>query len=246
MIGADAVTHCEAFVLDEKEDKWISRGFIAGPFLPNCAPKRMQDGSFIMAGRMADKPGQKPIIPAVAIGDGNNLTKTWKVIPLLPNGELADGTKLKYPESTVFVEKNEITALVRRHGNNFLLFKSSDYGRSWSKPFQHNFMMGGTKLYAGRLSTGQRYLLFNFQTNEYRDVLAIAVSKPGEKIFCKMWKIRDGYSNALKAGPEWSYPCAIEKAGKLYVVYTSEKHHCVMTVIPIASRLLRNRCFFSV
>lgn len=50
-----------------------------------------------------------------------------------------------------------------------------------------------------------------------------------------MWKIRDGVSQTLKSGPEWSYPCAIEFDGKLYVVYTSEKHHCVLTTIPVKS-----------
>jgi hypothetical protein len=50
-----------------------------------------------------------------------------------------------------------------------------------------------------------------------------------------MWKLRDGYSTELKAGPEWSYPCAIEYDGKLRVVHTSEKHHCVLTEIPLKS-----------
>jgi hypothetical protein len=50
-----------------------------------------------------------------------------------------------------------------------------------------------------------------------------------------MWKVRDGYDSALKAGPEWSYPCAVEADRKLYIVYTSEKHHCVLTVIPLES-----------
>jgi hypothetical protein len=71
--GPDLVHDCEAFVLDEKTNAWTSRGFIAGPFLPNCTPQRMTDGSYIMAGRMADQRGRKPTIPAVAISRGEDL-----------------------------------------------------------------------------------------------------------------------------------------------------------------------------
>ena len=78
-------------------------------------------------------------------------------------------------------------------------------------------------------------MLCNLPSNRYRDLLVIAVSRPGEKVFSKMWKLRDGDCQALKSGPEWSYPCAIEYDGKLYVVYTSEKHHCVLTTIPLQS-----------
>ena len=89
---------------------------------------------------------------------------------------------------------------------------------------------------AGTLSTGQHYLLSNTPGRAHsRDLLTIAVTRPGEAVFSKMWKLRDGYAVDLKAGPEWSYPSAIEHGGKLFVVYTSEKHHCALSVIPIAS-----------
>ena len=112
---------------------------------------------------------------------------------------------------------------------------SHDNGRTWSDPCEHNFPMASSKIYAGLLSTGQRYLLCNLPASRRRDLLVVAVSRPGEKAFVKMWKIRDGHAPALKAGPEWSYPCAVEAEGKLYVVCTSEKHHCAMTMIPVES-----------
>jgi hypothetical protein len=95
--------------------------------------------------------------------------------------------------------------------------------------------MGASKIHAGVLSSGQRFVIFNTPTEGYRELLTLAVSAPGEKAFSKMWKIQDGPSEKLGVGPEWSYPCAIEYNGSLYVVYTSEKHHCVMTIIPIES-----------
>jgi hypothetical protein len=95
--------------------------------------------------------------------------------------------------------------------------------------------MAWSKVYAGMLSTGQRYLLCNVSSTGKRDVLVIAVSRPGAKTFSRMWKLRDGPNAALGCGPEWSYPSAIEHEGKLSVVYSSEKHHCVMTTIPVKS-----------
>jgi hypothetical protein len=36
-------------------------------------------------------------------------------------------------------------------------------------------------------------------------------------------------------GPEWSYPCASEQAGRLYVICTAGKRHRVMTRVPLAA-----------
>lgn len=68
-----------------------------------------------------------------------------------------------------------------------------------------------------------------------RDLLILAVSRPGQKALSRMWKVRNGPSTKLRCGPEWSYPCAIESDGNLWVVYTSEKHPCVLTRSPLDS-----------
>jgi len=233
--GPDLVHDCEAFALDDQTGVWAGRGFIGGPFLPNCAPQPLADGNLIMAGRMAEKSGQKPTIPAVALSHGENPAGPWDLVRLLPAGTLADGQRIPFPETTVIVEGKEVTALVRREKANSLLFFSHDNGRTWSEPCEHNFPMASSKIYAGRLTTGQRYLLCNLPSRAGRDLLVIAVSRPGEKAFSRMWKIRDGYCQALKSGPEWSYPCAIESDGSVHLVYTSEKRHCVLMTVPLAS-----------
>lgn len=233
--GPDLVTRCEVFILDEKNNSWSSSGFITGPFLPNCSPIKMDNDNFIMAGRMASKLGEKPTIPAVAISCGNKLTEQWDVIPLKYNGKLPSDENPDFPETTVIVDGTMITAFVRNHSQYPLLFESKDYGRTWSDPLVHNFPFASSKIYAGTLSTGQNYVFSNIVSIGYRDLLTLAVSSPGKKQFSKLWKIRDGFSNKLKSGPEWSYPSATEYDGKLYVVYTSEKHHCCLTIIPISS-----------
>lgn len=233
--GPDLVTRCEVFILNEENNSWISSGFIAGPFLPNCSPVKMENNNFIMAGRMASKAGQKPTIPAIAISHGDKLTEKWDLIPLNYNGKLPSGEYPDYPETTVIVDGQNITAFVRNHSKYPLLFLSNDYGRTWSDPQVHNFPFASSKIYAGTLSTGQNYVIANIVSKGYRDLLTLSVTRSGEKQFSKMWKIRDGYSEKLVAGPEWSYPCAIEYAGKLYIAYTSEKHHCCLTIIPVNS-----------
>ena len=233
--GPDRVRRCEVLVLDDKSDRWKSHGFIAGPFLPNCAPQKMRDGNFLMAGRMAERPGELPTIPAVAISHGERITEPWNLVSLLPTGRLPDGQVLPCPETTAIVDGTEITALVRREKGNSLLFRSGDYGRTWSAPQEHNFPMAWSKIYAGTLSSGQRYLLCNVPCGGNRDLLVIAVTRPGENDFCKMWKLRDGPSAALQCGPQWSYPSAIEHDAVLSVVYTSQTRHCVMTSIPVQS-----------
>jgi len=66
-----------------------------------------------------------------------------------------------------------------------------------------------------------------------RSLLTLAISRPSERELAALWKLRQGYAEALRAGPEWSYPCAVEHAGNLYVIYTSEKRHSAMSIIPL-------------
>ena len=228
MVGHDLVTRCEVFKLDETNDKWISRGGIAGPFLPNCPPQLMADGNFIMAGRMTNKIATTPEIPAVAISSGKDVTRPWEVIPMM-QGNSRPYTA--YPESTVWLDGAGITAIVRGR----LVFTSKDYGRTWSGPFRHNLPAEDSKPFAIQLSTGQRCLLWNYPVSRdsTRRLLTIAVSRPGENKLVAMWKIRYGYLDQLQVGPEWSYPYAVEHEGALYVIYTSEKKHSVMTIIPL-------------
>lgn len=229
MVGHDLVTRCEVFRLEEN-NRWASHGYIAGPFLPNCPPLLMEDGHFIMAGRMAAEPATTPEIPAVAISSAQDVTAAWQVVPML---QTICRPYTDYPESTVWLDGANLTAIVRGR----LVFLSHDYGRTWRGPYRHNVPAEDSKPFALKLSTGQRCLLWNYPEapGSSRRLLTIAVSRPGEAKLVAMWKIRHGYAESLQVGPEWSYPYAVERDGSLYVIYTSEKKHSVMTVMPVAS-----------
>jgi hypothetical protein len=231
MTGHDLPTQLEAFALDETANRGEPKGFIADLFLPNCPPVKMSDGNFVMAGRMADRRGEQPLRPAVAISQGDQLLRPWKTVPLSAPGET-----FTFPETTLLVERDKLTAFCRSLKKVVLVSVSTDCGQTWTPPTKSNFPAVDAKMFAGTLSTGQHYLLSNTPGRaDGRDLLTIAVTKPGKAVFSKMWKIRDGYASETKAGPEWSYPSAIEHDRKLYVIYTSEKYHCALSMMPIES-----------
>jgi len=104
---------------------------------------------------------------------------------------------------------------------------SDDFGRTWTPSQPSNLPMATSKPCAGILSNGQRYLICSTSADggKRRSPLTIAVSKPGETKFSKVFVIRHA---ELPGGPGEShknaalaYPCAIEHDGKLYVGYSN-------------------------
>ena len=236
MVGPDLVTDCAIFEYEPKgRASWISRGHMAAPFLPNSAALPLPGGNYLVAGRVSDEPGTKPETPAVALSLGDNLTGPWEIVRLQPDKHLPDGLELRYPETAVIVEDDGLLAFVRNDGGNGLIYTGDPTGRHWSGPHSANMRLGASKMYAGKLSTGQRYLIYTTPTEGYRELLTLAVSRPGARTFSRVFQIHDGPDAALGVGPEWSYPCAVEADGHLYVGYTSAKQYAMLATIPVIS-----------
>ena len=87
--------------------------------------------------------------------------------------------------------------------------------------------MATSKPIAGTLSTGQRYLVCTTtaDSGKRRSPLTIAVSRPGETLFSKVFVIRHaefpGGPGESHKGAALSYPYAVEHDGKLYVGYSN-------------------------
>lgn len=247
---AFADLRAEAFVLDAPADAppsdtpaWTPRGIVAKQFWPCDEPRRMRDGNWVMAG-MDIPEGPKWANPAVAISHGGDFTQWDTVILPVPNARHDI-----WGESTVIVEPEELTLIVRpgwAH-SNALVSTSTDCGRTWSDLEWATLPTPSTKLYAGVLSTGQRYVVGTLVIDHRRKrhPLCIAVSKPGEKQLSRMFRIRD---DVFPGGPgesvknaALSYPYAAEHDGHLYVVYSNDggRGHNLnsgeMAVISIAS-----------
>lgn len=206
-----------------KDGKWSGLGIVLEDyFWPMCEPITLENGSLLMAGLKTNCSSG-----AVALSDGD-VTK-WDM-KLFPNPEGYE----YWGESTVLKLKDRLVAIVRG-GQKLecaLVSESFDNGSTWSGLEKTNMIIDQSKMYAGKLSNGKSYLLFNARTGKWRDSLCIAV---GDELFDKVYIIRYGFETPPKYWNtnEWCYPYAHEADGKLYVVYAKNKEDCEMAVIPV-------------
>ncbi len=218
--GTMTGVHTRAYVLDETSQQWLPKGtVIEGGFWPMQEPQKMDDGNWIMAGLKVGE-GDPAV---VAISHGEDFTR-WEVVPIPQAKDL----QKMWGESTVIVKGKRITSL-SRYGEKAeaLTATSEDFGRTWSEMRPGGLPMTTSKPIAGTLSTGQRYLVSTTtaDSGKRRSPLTIALSRPGETLFSKVFVIRHaefpggpGESHPKSA---LSYPYAIEHEGKLYVGYSN-------------------------
>jgi hypothetical protein len=232
--------HTRAYLLDEATGRWEPRGVvIEDGFWPMQEPQKMADGNWIMAGLHLSPFAKGENLPTVAISKGDDFTK-WEsvLIPAAPGV----GTNL-WGESTVIVEGKKIINLSRYGKQARALFSTSeDFGRTWTPTAPSNLPMATSKPYAGTLSTGQRYFVCTTtaDTAGRRAPLTIAVSKPGELLFSKIFLIRTSVSEKTPGvsdpKADFSYPYAVEHEGRLYIGYTHKSHMAnELAVVPIES-----------
>lgn len=234
--------HTVAFVLNQASGVWQPRGIAAEDgFWPLQEPLKMNDGNWIMAGiSVANGYGGADDPAAVAISRGDDFTK-WDVVKI----RKPEGLEM-WGESTVIVDGAEVLNIARWGEPFALAALSKDFGRTWTEIRESNLPMAASKPYAGMLSTCQRYLIgtTTADSGNRRSPLTIAVSRPGEKVFSKIYRIRD----AVCEGPgesdpkcRLSYPYAVEHEGKLYVIYSNDgarggnRNSAELAIVPVAS-----------
>ena len=240
--GRMKTLHTRAYVLDEASGTWEKRGVVARDgFWPTQEPLAMDDGNWLMAGiSVANGYGGPDDPAAVAISHGDDFTK-WDVVVIPKPAELE-----MWGESTVIVEGAEVLCIARWKKPVALAAVSRDFGRTWTEVRETNLPMAASKPYAGVLSTGQRYLICTTtaDSGNRRSPLTIAVSRPGERVFAKVYRIRDAvYDGPGESGPNCrlAYPYAVEHAGKLYVVYSNDggrganRNSAELAIIPVES-----------
>jgi hypothetical protein len=211
--------HTIAFLFNESSGKWMPMGTaVEGGFWPMQEPQKMKDGNWIMSGARVG--GTNPA--AVVISHGDDLTK-WDLVVIPQNI-----TGNMWGESTVIIEGRKIINIAR-YGEKAiaLVAVSEDYGRTWTASEESNMPMAGSKPYTGILSTGEHYLIGTTTVDggHRRSPLTIAISRPGENSFSRVFAIRDAVlpGTPCESDPQaaLSYPYAIEHDGKLYVGYSN-------------------------
>ncbi len=233
-------THTRAYVLDEATGQWRPKGVVIEEgFWPMQEPLKMQDGNWIMAGARVSF-GYRHLaghLPAVAISHGEDFTR-WDLV-VIPSHASVPANSI-WGESTVLVDETRITNVSRWGRPLALASHSTDSGRTWAPAVATNLPMAASKPYCGTLSTGQNYLIgtTTADSGNRRSPLTIAVSRPGQKTFSRVFVIRHA---VFPAGPGPSrvdaslcYPYAVEHDGQLYVGYAVKNYRTAeLAVIPL-------------
>ncbi len=100
--------------------------------------------------------------------------------------------------------------------------------------------VGNSKIFAGELADGRRYLIYTADRGYFvRSLLVVAITEPGAERYGRVWKIFEGNDAEIGRGDKWFYPCACEQDGYLYVACTlqepTDHRSAVVAKIPVAS-----------
>lgn len=216
--------HTRAYRWNDASSAWDFQGVtMAGDYWACQEALKMANGNWIMSGfRVGAADAANPQTPAVAISHGDDLMK-WDVVTIN-----AAPSKDLWGESTVILDGKRIVNIARFGAEaKALVATSDDYGRTWTMSMPSNLPMVTSKPYAGTLSTGQRYLIATTTADSgtRRSPLTIAVTRPGESIFSKIYMIRPAVfpegPGESHPGAALSYPYAIESDGYLYVGFSN-------------------------
>jgi len=238
--GSRKRVHTRAYILDEATGRWTPKGVVIGNgFWPMQEPVKMDDGNWILPGFIVGRGNPA----AVAISEGDDLTK-WNLIVIPKEPHLGN----MWGESSIVVDGPRILNIARYGAKPLALAATSeDFGRTWTATRESDLPMAGSKPASGMLSTGQRYLVCSTTADggHRRYPLTIAVSRPGETEFSKIFVIRHA---EFPAGPgeshpkaALSYPYTIEHDGKLYIGYSNaggrggNHNSAELAVVPVAS-----------
>lgn len=217
--------------------EWVRVEGHGEPVLFNTLPVRLPDGRIAVGGRMAERAGDLPFLPIVAISEDR--APAAFQIQRLPGPWDGGEYPLYYPETALLADAAGLTAISRNDGGAPYTWRSAD-GINWQGPFAAGLPVAPSKLCAGTLDDGRQYLIFNEKTEKNdRSRLVMAVRSAPERDFDTLHLLRDGRDAALDAGPYWHYPCAVESGGTLFVSCTSSHtgtiRHGALLRIPVSS-----------
>jgi hypothetical protein len=239
MSGKNMTTGLNLFVMsDDTAARWEKISCISGGFITNAPPVLMENGNYVMGAWIPMKE-ETPAFPVVLISNGMNIERPWNMSflydPMKPGA-----VRIRCPEISVHVEGPQLTAYVRNDEGSSYVFTSDDYAENWSPPLINPMPIGNSKIFAGKLSDGRNYIIYNAERGYFiRTLLVMAVADAGSTCYNKVYKLFEEDEPQIGRGKIWFYPCSYEAGGMLYVGCTLQEatniRSAIIAKVPISS-----------
>ncbi len=224
MVAPDHMHALDLYVLNNETGKFELLWSRPVPFKLNTNVITLPNGKLMLPGRIAKLDGF-PNTPAVLISDSGKIDAEWRLVKIAENGDLADGKKLVHPEISAILDKDTIYMFNRNDQRRVpIVYISKDYGETWSEAFGHDIPYVSSKIYAGNLSDGRKYLIANIDEFN-RTKLAVYFTDKDSKVFNKRLVLTDRNSLKAKDNDACHYPAATESNGKLHIIATLNWGH---------------------
>ncbi len=225
MVAPDHIHALDLYVLNPETDRFEKLWSRPVPFKLNTNAVRLSGGKRMLPGRVGVLDGF-PNTPAVLLSadgrsDDGRLDTEWRLVRIMKNGDLPDGSALVHPEISVIENRGVLWMFCRDDARRVpLVFRSGDGGETWSGPMAHDIPIIASKIYCGTLTGGRNYLIANIDKGD-RSRLAVYFSEKGSVRFTKRMILFDGsLPGANCTTTACHYPAACEANGKLYVLAT--------------------------
>jgi len=237
MVAPDHIHALDLFILNEETDRFELLWSRPIPHKLNTNVVKLPNGKLMLPGRLAELDGF-PNTPSVLISDSGRIDAEWRIVKIAENGDLPNGKKFEHPEITPIIDGETIHMFSRNdHNHVTIAYTSHDCGETWSKASAVDLPFASSKIYSGTLSNGRNYIIANLLPDRKR--LAILFTEPNSMKFTSGQLLQAGKSFGTYNGNQWSYPCAYEYDGKLFVIYSAESDNfersrgAVMSVITL-------------
>jgi hypothetical protein len=239
MSGKNITTALDLYVMTgDTKIGWEKVSCISGGFITNAPPVPLKNGNYAMGAWIPMK-DETPAFPVVLISDGGDIEKPWR-ISFLYDPMRPGAVCIRCPEISLHAEGPYITAYIRNDEGPSYVFNSYDYAENWQIPRINPMHIGNSKIFAGKLSDGRKYIIYNEERGYFvRTLLVIAVADAGSSFYNRVYKIFNDYEPQIGRGKTWFYPSAYESDSILYIACTLQEpkniRSAVMAKVPIAS-----------
>jgi len=221
-IDTPAAQTLEIRKLDSASERFLPYRSLPISFIPSGNLMQLPNGTLILPGRTRlHSPYDN--VPAVLIAESGRMDDEWRMIPVMEDNALPDGSRLICPHTDLLYCGDALYLFCRNDRRKVpLVFVSHDFGVSWSTPMRCDLPYAeGGRLCSGTLSTGENYLILNAECSDkryYHSKLCIYFSRKHSMVFDRELVLFDGKKECAAPVDVCNQPNAVEHDGKLHVI----------------------------